>query len=321
MTHASLFSGIGGFDLAAEWVGWTNLFNCEIDGFCRKILKYHFPNAIQYGDIKNTDFRKWRGSVNVLSGGFPCQPFSVAGNRKGTADDRYLWPEMLRAIREILPCWVVGENVRGFVSWSEGLVFETVCSDLEAAGYRVQAFIVPACSVGAPHRRDRVWIVAYHNDTGNQEVRKEGNILYPYQHAADPCGHRFWKRENESKSIGRSRESSFSGNGCENGALADTKSPGLQERTIRQKKRQFAGSDSPDVRERDFSNFPSQPPVCSGDDGVSSRLDSISFPAWRRQSVKAYGNAIVPQVALRIFKTINEYEKDNVQKRLAYGKD
>lgn len=102
-THASLFSGIGGFDLAAEWVGWKNVFHCEINEFCAQILKYHFPNADHYEDIKTTDFTKWRGKINVLSGGFPCQPFSLAGRRKGAEDDRYLWPQMLRAIQEIKP--------------------------------------------------------------------------------------------------------------------------------------------------------------------------------------------------------------------------
>lgn len=161
MTHGSLFSGIGGFDLAAEWAGWKNLFNCEIDPFCQRILKYHFPNAEQYSDIKQTDFTIWRGRVDVLSGGFPCQPFSTAGKRKGTEDSRYLWPEMLRAIREISPRWIVGENVLGIVSWSGGLVFEQVCADLEAEGYEVQPYVLPAAGVGAPHQRQRVWFVAH----------------------------------------------------------------------------------------------------------------------------------------------------------------
>ena len=142
MTHASLFSGIGGFDLAAEWAGWTNVFNCEIDPFCRKVLKYHFPKAAQYEDIRTTDFTVWRDRIDVLTGGFPCQPFSVAGNRKGTGDDRYLWPEMLGAVREIRPRWIVGENVPGIVDWSDGLVFEQVCSDMENEGYEVQPFVL-----------------------------------------------------------------------------------------------------------------------------------------------------------------------------------
>ena len=161
MTHGSLFSGIGGFDLAAQWMGWDNLFHCEFHPFSQKILRYHFPKAMSYGDIKTVDFTVWRGRVDVLSGGFPCQPFSTAGKRKGTADDRYLWPEMLRAIHEIRPRWVVGENVRGIISWSEGLVFEQVHTDLEAEGYEVQAFVLPACGVDAPHKRERTWFVAH----------------------------------------------------------------------------------------------------------------------------------------------------------------
>lgn len=161
LTHASLFSGLGGFDLAAEWAGMTTVFNCDFDPFCRQILKHHFPHAKQYGNIRTTDFTQWRGRVDVLTGGFPCQPFSVAGKRKGTDDDRYLWPEMLRAIREIRPRWVVGENVLGIVNWSNGLVFEQVCADLEAEGYEVQPYVLPACGVNAPHQRYRTWFVAH----------------------------------------------------------------------------------------------------------------------------------------------------------------
>jgi DNA-cytosine methyltransferase len=176
MTHASLFSGIGGFDLAAEWMGWQNVFNCEIDPFCRKVLAYHFPEAKQYEDVKTTDFTIHRGNIDVLTGGFPCQPFSLAGKRKGSDDNRYLWPEMLRAIREIKPRWVVGENVFGIVNWSDGMVFEQVQSDLEDEGYEVQPYIIPACAVDAPHRRDRVWFVAHRCDTGSEILQRERPI-------------------------------------------------------------------------------------------------------------------------------------------------
>ena len=164
MTHGSLFSGIGGFDLAAAWAGWTNVFNCEIDPFCRRVLKYHFPESEQYEDIRTTDFTVWRDRVDVLTGGFPCQPFSLAGKRKGTADDRYLWPAMLGVVRTVRPRWVVGENVLGIVNWSQGMVFEQVCADLEAAGYEVQAYLIPAAGVGAPHLRYRTWFVAHRGD-------------------------------------------------------------------------------------------------------------------------------------------------------------
>ena len=193
-THGSLFSGIGGPEIAAEIMGWKNMFHCEINPFGRKILDYWFPNSKSYEDITKTNFTEWRGKINVLTGGFPCQPFSCAGQRKGAEDDRYLWPEMLRAIREIQPDWVVGENVAGILSMvqpgsetalgrEESLfgevdrkrilhrqeyVVETVCNDLEREGYFVQPVVIPACAVGAPHRRDRVWFVAHADSLGLQ---------------------------------------------------------------------------------------------------------------------------------------------------------
>lgn len=116
ITHASLFSGIGAPELAATWLGWKNLFHCEINEFCNSVLNYWFPDSIGYENIKTTDFTEWQGKVDVLTGGFPCQPFSSAGQRRGANDDRYLWPEMLRAIREIQPSFVIGENVAGILS-------------------------------------------------------------------------------------------------------------------------------------------------------------------------------------------------------------
>ena len=199
MTHASLFSGIGGFDLAAEWAGWTNAFNCEIDPFCRTILKYHFPNAKQYEDIRTADFTIWKDRIDVLTGGFPCQPFSLAGKWRGTEDDRYLWPAMLDVIRTVRPRWVVGENVYGIVNWSEGLVFEQVCADLEAAGYEVQPYIIPACGVGAPHRRDRCWFVAHRTDAGAEAMREREDGFYAVEPVAHPDGDRRRKRPNEQK--------------------------------------------------------------------------------------------------------------------------
>ena len=161
MRHGSLFSGIGGFDLAAEWMGWTNVFHCEWMEFPRKVLDYHFPNSDSHIDICTTDFKKYANKIDILTGGFPCQPFSQAGKRKGTDDERYLWGEMLRAIQEIKPTFVIAENVFGITNIDGGLVFESVCLDLETEGYEVQPFIIPACAKNAPHRRDRVWFVAY----------------------------------------------------------------------------------------------------------------------------------------------------------------
>ena len=171
MTHGSLFSGIGGFDLAAEWVGWENKFHCEWNEFGQKILKYYWPNAESFTDITKTNFSKYEKKIDVLTGGFPCQPYSMAGKRKGKDDERHLWPEMCRAIREIKPRWIVGENVYGLVNWSGGLVFDEVQTDLENEGYEVQPFLLPAAAVNAPHRRDRIWFIAYSNG-----VRLESNV-------------------------------------------------------------------------------------------------------------------------------------------------
>jgi DNA-cytosine methyltransferase len=169
MRHGSLFSGIGGFDLAAEWMGWQNVFHCEINDYCNKILKQHFPDAESYTDITTTDFSGWKGRCDIVTGGFPCQPYSQAGKRKGKEDDRHLWPQMLRAIREIQPAWVVGENVPGLLNWQRGVVLSEIVTDLETEGFEVfPPLILPACSKNAFHKRERLWIVAY-----NQSVHME----------------------------------------------------------------------------------------------------------------------------------------------------
>jgi len=186
MTHGSLFSGIGGFDLAAEWMGWENIFHCEWNEFGQKILKHYWPKAKSYGDITKTDFTIHRGQIDILTGGFPCQPYSLAGKRKGKEDDRHLWPEMLRAITEIQPRWIVGENVFGLVNWDGGVVFHEVQTDLEAAGYEVWPYVLPACAVNAPHRRDRVWFVAYSNDSRQQRGIKR--VYSSFKHGHDKVG-------------------------------------------------------------------------------------------------------------------------------------
>ena len=154
-----LFSGIGGFTLGLDS---TNFFETvkfvEKDKYCQKVLQKNFPNIPIEEDIKNVKGKE--GEADVICGGFPCQPFSVAGKQKGTSDDRHLWPEMFRLIREIKPQFVIGENVKNIINIQDGVVFETVCTDLESEGYEVQPFNIPAAGVGAPHRRERVWIVA-----------------------------------------------------------------------------------------------------------------------------------------------------------------
>ena len=334
MTHGSLFSGIGGFDLAAEWSGFTNLFNCEWEEFPRKVLKHHFPNAEQYGDIKEFDATTYSGRLDIISGGFPCQPFSVAGKRKGSEDERHLWPEMLRVVGECQPRWVVGENVRGLVSWSDGLVFETCYSDLEAIGYSVQSFIIPACATGAPHRRDRVWIVAHREDvrppqttnTGRKRAEHQPNDRHEVRDSFNTNGRggnatdtervrlehsekprSLEEREGETRldvaeptktngKRGNAPDTDFELSECGN----DNRKDGRSKQTER-----IESFGKP----RGWEEFPTVPPICGGDDGLPKELDGITFSKWRRESIKAYGNAIVPQVAHRIFESIKDYEK------------
>lgn len=175
LTHLSLFSGIGGLDLAAEWAGFRTVGQCEWADYPRAVLEKHWPGMPRWRDIRTLtgdDFYAQTGlrTVTVLSGGFPCQPFSTAGKRRGKEDDRYLWPEMLRVIQEIRPAWVVGENVAGIVS----MALDTVLSDLESIGYSCQALVIPACAVDAPHRRDRVAIISHSDGAGLQGSKLHG---------------------------------------------------------------------------------------------------------------------------------------------------
>jgi DNA (cytosine-5)-methyltransferase 1 len=289
MKHGSLFSGIGGFDLAAEWMGWENVFHCEWNEFGQKVLKYYWPKAISYEDITKTDFSIHRGEIDILTGGFPCQPYSMAGKRKGKEDERHLWPEMLRAIREIQPRWVVGENVFGLVNWSGGLVFHEVQADLEAAGYEVWPYVLPAAAVNAPHRRDRVWFVAYRNCNGLNQCN--GN-------------------DEEQPGEGGFNALCNAHTGNEYGDAADTDNEGRKwDRafTITKEQKQISTGYRNNVSRNTWENFPTQSPICTGNDGLSSRLDGITFPKWRNESIKSAGNAIVPQVVFQIFKSIEEY--------------
>lgn len=347
MNHASLFSGIGGFDLAAKWMRWNNIFHCEIEAFPRKVLQHHFPEAITYEDITKTNFAIHRGSVDVLTGGFPCQPYSQAGKRLGKSDHRHLFPEMLRAIREIRPRWIVGENVFGLVTWNKGLVFNEVQSDLEAEGYKVQSFILPACAVGAPHRRDRVWIVAYSVSTGarhqehpscNQEWGPCGDREKSLRqtHGTPSASGAYATSANDAfvANTDNTRDSALrggtDGNGtqssvqrkqplskpsrlCDTGIASDTseqQSQGCIKHRSSKSKRQIEKQSGQFSRSicTAWQKFPTQSPICGGDDGLSRQLDGITFPKWRNESIKAYGNAIVPQVALQIFQAIEQYD-------------
>lgn len=345
MTHASLFSGIGGFDYAAALLGWINIFDCEIDAFCRKVLEYHFPNSVHYGDITKQIFKEWRGKIDVLSGGFPCQPFSLAGQRKGADDNRYLWPQMLRVIREIRPTWVVGENVAGILTMvqpgaevevggqaslfgedyqkrvlhRQEYVIENICRDLEREGYAVQPLLIPACAVGAPHKRDRIWFIAHRTNAGTETMQFTGeNGIYAVGTSSNTDGDRYTSCGTSCRIEKERREraavSGQRGGRCEwfNGLdgfsrIAADPYGKRQKYGNDQRTERWSEPDEQFKRQNILSiweKFPSQSPICSGDDGLSGRLDGITFSKWMQESVKAYGNAIVPQVAYEIFKAI-----------------
>jgi DNA (cytosine-5)-methyltransferase 1 len=350
MRHGSLFSGIGGFDLASEWMGWENVFHCEWNEFGQKVLKYYWPKAITYNDITKTDFSIHRGTIDILTGGFPCQPYSSAGKRLGKEDSRHLWPQMLRTIREIQPTWVVGENVRGLVNWNGGMVFDEVQADLETEGYEVTPFLLPACGVGAVHRRDRIWFIAYndsytdlfrfdkcikHNEINTSKTRFNafcdidkslinGNVtdsdISPKESPRKSGGiNSNWSDKNiQQKQWSESTEQSI---GCDNVSIDASDSSGYRfqggsdSRILRGegKGREQRFKNLGSISGTNWKNFPSVSPICNGDDGISDRLDNITFSKWRQESIKAGGNAIVPQVVYQIFKAIDKYNQLNNQ--------
>ena len=298
MRHGSLFSGIGGFDLAAEWMGWENVFHCEWNPFGQKVLKYYWPNAISYHDITKTDFTIHRGAIDIITGGFPCQPYSSAGKRLGKDDERHLWPEMLRCIREVSPRWIVGENVRGLTNWNGGMVFDEVQADLEAIGYEVLPFLLPACAVNAPHRRDRIWFIA--NATSDAISRQNGESI-EVKSGRQTINEQINGQQFETIQFKRLDDLSWNATDSSNirqeYALENRE---LEGRRFRQPYQRNA-----------WDSFPSVSPICDGDDGLSNRLDGITFPKWRNESIKAGGNAVVPQVVYQIFKAIESFNNQN----------
>ena len=413
MTHASVFSGIGGPEVAATMLGWENLFHCEINPFGRKVLDYWYPNSKRYEDITTTDFTEWRGRVDVLTGGFPCQPFSYAGRRRGAEDDRYLWPSMYRAIDEIQPTWVVAENVAGILTMveqgevskvagtaslfdafddlrgryelRETFTLQRICSDLESHGYAVQPVLVPACAVGAPHRRDRVFIVARRVEAVSENTMHGGQLHRPNEEQGSErnerhtcagggeriCGetsgtasadtdneglerhggqelqsHQGGQAADEHAACGSGRLAPHpdSHRGCEvdehmESELADGAKPvsnGWQRNVADTDNMHLQAGITIDGRSGEdregwsagncrypglqgcegdwcgqrWGNFPSVSPVHRGNDGLPFDVDrlTLSFGKWRTEALKAYGNAIVPQVMYEIFRAIEQVE-------------
>jgi DNA (cytosine-5)-methyltransferase 1 len=291
--HGSLFSGIGGFDLAAQWAGWENVFQVEIDNYYTKVLEKNFPNAKRYRDIREFDGTRYRGTIDVVSGGFPCQPFSIAGKREGKEDDRYLWPEMLRVLRQIKPTWIVGENVAHIVKMELG----NILADLELLGYETQAFLIPATSVDAKHKRERVWIVA--NTKSLYDGESDTESIDGQVQQLGKCAGEETLANTAGKGLQRQRKKCELGKGgskieisgsCE--TLADTKNAGIvrgigtQTNVTRQTGRGRRASS--------FQRWKPEPGMDRMVDGVPNKVDRI----------KGLGNAIVPQVAFEIFRAI-----------------
>lgn len=359
MVHISLFDGIGGFLLAAKGVGWKPGLSSEIDPFCQRVLKHHFPGIFHHGDIHtlnhetihtelSTRFGDWRQDGVILTGGFPCQGFSTAGKRLGTNDNRYLWPQMLRIVQEVRPDWVVGENVAGILSMEdesglrrevfaqvegrkitryadfdhyEGIytrqapmLVASIIEDLEKEGYEVQAFVVPATSVGAPHRRDRIWFVAHRSDTRIEGLRGQEVNTNESINAAHADG----EQRKEWTQDGKRPDNTEEGGGLEHrpsrpshiGVIAHATSERMErygaDRLQEPSTPLGEGLFGRDYAGSYWEQWPTQPPICSGNDGIPGGLVGITFPKWRKQSIKALGNAIVPQVAFEIFRSIEE---------------
>lgn len=307
MNHFGLFEGIGGFSFAAQAMGWETKGWCEWDSFCQKVLKYHFPLAKDHGDIKKTDFLEYANRIDVLTGGPPCQPYSTAGKRKGKDDERHLWPDYYRAIKEIQPPWVVVENVYGLVNWNGGMVFNEIKTDLENQGYEVFRYVLPACGVNAPHKRYRVWFVAYSASFRclRDDVTRKG-----IQRGKQACGKvganpdNWSQSECELQSGGQSPESSNSRGIIANAECRGQSGSGGAFRSF---------NSAPDETwkaswSNDVSGWPIESPFCGGNDGLPTQLDGITIPSWKKESIKAFGNAIVPQVAIQIFKAIEQYQ-------------
>ena len=313
MKLISLFSGVAGFEIAADAVGWDVLASCEINPFGRRVLEYYWPESYLHDDVHTLTYEKldheltkrfgpqWRSDDIVLVGGFPCQPYSLAGKRKGKEDSRHLWPEMLRIIREVQPTWVVGENVYGLVNWNEGLVFEEVSADLENEGYEVQPYILPAVSVGAVHRRDRVWFVAHRKDASNSNSDGRNGRNSQHEVFSDERGFDALNDSNENDGQGPSSNS-------DNERLEGEASLRIQEGQ-RRRNRVYDGEFAWVGGKEYWENFPTQSPVRCGNDGIPDRMVDITIPRWRKEALMALGNAVVPQVVIALFNTINEYNK------------
>ena len=287
MKVLDLFSGIGGFSLGLERAGMETLAFCEKEPFCQKVLQKHWPDVPIFDDIRSLSVHDLEQKPDLVCGGYPCQPFSVAGKQRGSEDDRHLWPEMLRVIQECRPTWVIAENVAGHIR----LGLDKVLFDLETEGYFAQPFVIPACAINAPHRRDRVWIVGYAEHDGSPATSVGGK--------PQKDGDRAQKGPAETV------ESEGAGRRANHEALADSRCTRVQVGIPEQAQRQKRQSKKLNNRSHRFDGgtgggfWAVEPGVGRVADGVPARVDRI----------KALGNAVVPQIPELIGRVIMHIEQ------------
>lgn len=347
MRHIDLCSGIGGFSLAARWIGWETIQFVEIDKFCQKVLSKNFPGTPIHDNLKTFDATKFLGFNGILTAGYPCQPFSQAGKRQGENDERHLWPEVFRIIQECHPAWVVCENVAGHVSMG----LDAVLADLEGEDYACQAIIIPACATGAPHRRDRVWIVAYASGerrddgrnyrqgrylqgderfTSEGKPQREGRESGRYAHG-EACANEFGSAL-EGGIVGEGERTSRPVTKCDQDVIrhTDSQRQSQPEGAIRKVGRR-AGDTSQDAFDAASERLPDwaggtfrQPsPLTEFERSDGERKEreveryicnlddglSARLVRDRVNKLKALGNAVVPQVAYQIFQAIEATRK------------
>jgi len=321
-----LFSGIGGFSLGLESTGFfKTIAFVEKDKFCQKVLQKNFPNIPIEDEVRNVKGERFK--ADVITGGFPCQPFSVAGKRKGTDDDRYLWDETIRIVSEQKPQWFIGENVEGIINIQDGMVFGQIHNDLESEGFEVQSLVIPASGVGAWHQRKRVWIIAYSNSRlsigENKEIQARRNTIDSSSKDVSNSNSRLRRGRGTIKESGANEIWSFCSPkeeqteqhirsqtiGCDalpRKELQDTNSLGLQRHSLQSDNLQKKDT-TREIFDTSFKEqqtwWQTQSSLCGVPDGIQTKLDKD-----RANRIKALGNSIVPQIAREIGKAIMEAE-------------